>query len=100
VGSNFSVTLQTGRSNFGTGAIKFEDTLDIIGDTTSGNVAVATSNDDFATFSTPRNLDMSVEVKRLTRLGSFYSRAHRFTYTANDAFRVQAFLPGIRIGLS
>jgi len=97
-GTNFTVTLQTTRSNFGSGEIKFESKLDVIGDTTTGTLGVATSDDDYSAFTTARTIDMTLPVKRLTRLGSFYARAHRFTYTQNDDFRAQAFVPDIQAG--
>jgi hypothetical protein len=98
-GANFTVMLQTPRSNFGSAKRKYETELDVIGDTSTGNLKVSVSNDDFATFSTPRDIDMSKASKNLTRLGAFYSRAHRFTYTANGPFRVQAFMPEIKDGI-
>jgi len=98
-GSNFTVTLQTSRSNFGSPFSKIEDEVTVVGDATTGNLTVATSDDDYATWSSTRTIDMSKPLKKLTRLGSFYSRAHRFAYADNYAFRVQAYLPGIRIGI-
>lgn len=92
-GSNFTVTLQTARSNFGSPARKSEAALSVVGDDTTGSLGVATSDDDFTTFTTARNIDMSKRLKRLTKLGSFYSRSHRFTYTDNAALRLQAWMP-------
>lgn len=97
-GSNFTVTLQTARSNFGSTARKFESALSIIGDTTTGNLTVSVSDDDYANFSTARNIDMSSARKRITGLGSFIDRSHKFTYAANAAFRVQAFVPELDFG--
>jgi hypothetical protein len=98
-GANFTVQIQTPRSNYGSAKRKYETELDVIGDTSTGNLGVSVSNDDFATFSTVRNIDMSKASKNITRLGAFYSRAHRFTYTANAPFRVQAFMPEIKEGI-
>ena len=95
---DFTVTLQTARSNFGSGDIKFEPRLDVIGDTTTGTLGVQTSDDDFSAFTAVRTIDMTLPVKRLTRLGSFYARSHKFTYTHNDDFRVQAYLPETQDG--
>jgi len=97
-GANFTVTLQTPRSNFGSAKRKYETELDVIGDTSTGNLGVSVSNDDFGSFSTVRNIDMSKASKNITRLGAFYARSHRFTYTANAPFRAQAFMPEIRVG--
>ena len=98
-GANFTVILQTPRSNFGSAKRKYETELDVIGDTSTGNLGVSVSDDDFATFSAVRNIDMSKASKNITRLGAFYARAHRFTYTANGPFRVQAFMPEIKEGI-
>jgi len=97
-GTNFTVTLQTGRSNHGSPARKTERALSIVGDTTTGNLGVATSDDDYTTFTTARTIDMSKPLKRLTQLGSFHSRARRFTYTENAALRLQAFVPELDVG--
>ena len=97
-GTNFTVQIQTPRSNFGSAKRKYETELDVIGDTSTGNLGVSVSDDDFATFSTVRNIDMSKASKNITRLGAFYARAHRFTYTVNAPFRVHAYMPEIRIG--
>src|SRR3990167_1933880 len=70
LGSNFTVTLQTSRSNFGSANRKFEPQLDIIGDTTTGSLAVSWSDNDFTSFSTARNIDMTRAEKRLRTLGS------------------------------
>lgn len=91
--ANFTVTLQHGRSNFGSQNRKIEHGVSVIADTTTGNLAVSTSDDDFANFSTARNIDLSLANKRLPKLGSFYHRAHKFTYADNYAFRAQAFVP-------
>ena len=92
VGTNFTVLLQTARSNFGSPLRKYATELSVIGDTSTGNLGVSVSDDDFATFGTVRNIDMASPIKRLTRMGAFYSRAHRFTYTANAPIRLQAYV--------
>lgn len=97
-GVTFTVTKQTARSNFGSGNRKFEASLDLIADNTTGTVSVAVSDNDFSSFTTVGTIDMSLASKRLTRLGSFYSRSHRFTYAQNAAYRAQAFLPDVKEG--
>jgi hypothetical protein len=97
-GTNFTVLLQTARSNFGSPNRKYATELNVIGDTSTGNLGVSVSDDDFATFGTVRNIDMSEQQKNLTRLGAFYSRAHRFTYTANGPLRLQAYVPEFTVG--
>lgn len=91
-GTNFTVLLQTARSNFGSPLRKYATELSVIGDTSTGNLGISVSDDDFASFSAARNIDMSSPLKRITRMGAFYSRAHRFTYTANGPLRLQAYV--------
>jgi len=97
-GVDFPVRITTNRSNHGSQERKFEQSLSVIGDTTTGSLEVSTSDNDFSTFNTARPIDMSLPVKRLYRLGSFYERAHRFTYTNNAALRLQAFVPELTAG--
>jgi hypothetical protein len=97
-GVTFSVTKQTPRSNFGSPKRKFEPALDLIADITTGTCSVAVSDNDFSSFTTLGTIDMTLPVKRLTRLGSFYSRSHKFTYTQNAAYRAQAFVPEVKEG--
>lgn len=97
-GSDFTVSITTNRSNHGSENRKYEQSISVIGDTTTGSLAVSYSDDDFTTFNTARNIDMSQAVKRLYRLGSFYERAHRFTYSNNAALRLQAFVPELTNG--
>lgn len=91
-GTNFTVTLQGNRDHRNTLKRKFERYLDVDGDTTTGNLAVSWSDNDYSSFGTARNIDMSVVNKRLTNLGSFKQRAYRYTYTDNYALRLRKVL--------
>ena len=90
-GSNFVVTLQTDNYMCERPDSKKCSTLEVEGDTTTGNLAVSYSDDDYANFSTPRNIDMSLVWKHLERLGSFIRRAWKFTYTDNFPLRLIKF---------
>jgi hypothetical protein len=94
-GSDYTVTLQTGRSNFGTDKLKIEHEVSIVGDTTGGTLGVEVSDDDFQTWVSSEPIDMALTQKRSKRLGGFYERAHRFSYTGNSSFRVQAYATNI-----
>lgn len=98
-GSNFTVTLLTDKFDFENNLQKFASRLEIIGDTTTGNLAVSYSDDDYTSFSTARNIDMSQKVKYLTQLGTFQNRAWKFTYTDNYALRLERFDLTMRQGL-
>ena len=87
--ANFTVTLQTEKNDFGTGNNKFQTEIAIVGDTTTGSLNVATSDNEGA-YSTARAINMSLAAKRLRRLGSFKERSYRFTYADNYALRLQA----------
>lgn len=94
--STFNVILQTSKSSFGSHKRKVETGLGIIGDQTTGSLLAQVSDDDFKSFNTGTNIDMSLQRKDLTRLGSFYERAHRFTYSGTSSFRVTAYIPEVR----
>jgi len=97
-GTVFTLIIQTPRSAFGTEKPKIETTLTVFGDNTAGNLWVSTSDDDYGTFTSTRGIDMSLPLKQVTRLGSFQSRAHKFSYNTESSFRVQAWLPEIKEG--
>ena len=93
--STYSVYVQTNKSSFGTSKRKVESAVSLIGDQTTGNVDVYVSDDDFATSTYAGVIDMSLQRKRVTRLGSFYERSHGFEYRGISSFRVQAYVPDI-----
>ena len=97
--SNFTVTLQTANYDFDQSDIKFMPVLEVYGDTTTGSLSTSYSDDDYANFSTARDIDMTVPEKRLTRLGAFHKRAFKFTYTANAALRLEGFQVKVKVGL-
>ena len=82
---------------------KFVTKLRIVGDTQSStsNLGVAYSDDDGASFSTARNIDLSSATKELTRLGSHKNkRQYRFTHSANTPCRLQAYELTQKVGSS
>ena len=98
-GSNYFVRLQTARSNFGSHISKTEPELGLVGDTTGAVVNVYVSDDDYASWTSIGTIEMSTAFKNITRLGAFYSRAHKFETSTNAAFRVQAWLPEVKKGI-
>ncbi len=90
-GSNFTVTIQTSKVDHETSNCKHSHGLFIEGDLTTGNLAVSFSNDDYTTFNTARNIDLSRARRYLPRLGKYYQRAWKFTYADNYALRLEAF---------
>ena len=90
-GTNFTVTIQTAAYDFDDPGRKLNVTLDIYGDITTGNLATSWSDDDYANFSTARNISLAGIKKRLTRCGHFRKRAFKFTYADNYAMRLEGF---------
>lgn len=74
------------------GLRKFLRELKIICDrpSSSTNVAISWSDDDYQNFSSAVNLDISDPASRITGLGSFYERAFKLTHTANSSFRARS----------
>jgi len=91
-GGAMTMTVQTQVIDHGTTKRKLYKALQIVGDirTTSGNTAISWSDDDYATFSSAHNVDMSTIRPRITRLGSSRRRAWKITDSVNAPFRAQA----------
>ena len=91
----FTMTAQLQELDFGTRKRKFFTSLELVGDirSTSGNTAVSWSDDDYVTYSTPTNIDMSVTPPsrpRITRLGSSRRRSFKITDAVNAPLRLEA----------
>ena len=89
-GSNFTVTHQFMIPPDGNHR-KFMPMFSLVGDTAraASNVAVSFSDDDWQTFSTARNIDMTSDTKALFRCGSFRKRGVKMTHTANTDLRLE-----------
>jgi len=87
----FTMTAQTDPLDHGTHHRKFFRSLAVIGDTqaSTSNVGVSYSDDDYSTFSSARNIDMSATERRLVRLGSSRRRAWKFTHSSNTDCRLE-----------
>jgi len=78
---------------------KFCTRLEVVGDraASAATLSISWSDDDYATFNTPRNVDLNSRAL-LTRLGKFRRRAFRYTFEENLPMRLEAFdievLPG------
>ena len=98
-GSDFTVRLQTKKHTFGTNARKYQDGLTLVGDETLGVVSTYVSDDDYQTTSLVGSISMTGTRKYLSRLGGFDSRSYAFAYADNSTFRVQGFIPEIKVGI-
>lgn len=90
-GSNYTLTVITENIDAETARRKFWKQLRVEADTqtSTSNLAVSWSDDDYTTFSTPVNIDMSSADMRIVRLGSSRRRAFKFTNAANTPCRIQ-----------
>lgn len=98
-GSDFIVRLQTKKYTFGSPQRKYQYGLSLIGDETLGVVTTYVSDDDYQTTSEVGTISMTGSRKYLSRLGGFDSRAYAFAYADNSSFRVQGFIPEIKVGI-
>ena len=98
--SNFPVILQTDNYDFGTPFAKFQDGLWLVGDNGTSTISVAEADDDYATFNTGRDLDITATRKFLPEGGMFFSRAYKLTYTQNAPLRLQKLVLKLTVGNS
>lgn len=97
------VVIQTPEIRGGDGEqskVKFMGSLKLIGDrgTSTNNVSIAWTDDDYENFTTARTLDLSDASKKLSRCGSFHERAFKLTHTANLALRLESMEADIDLG--
>lgn len=99
-GTNFTCTITTDKENFGSHVEKTMSRAILVCDrpSTSSNVNISWTDDDYQTFSTVRQLDINSKKPAITQLGSFNERAFKITYTDNLPFRVSAIEVNINIG--
>jgi len=102
-GTNFLRQIVTPKYDFDTFNRKFMSRFSLIGDwpTTSGtgNIAqIEWSDDDYTTWSTPRDLDFSLDFPAITQLGAFRRRAFRISYSQPYLLRLEAFEVDINKG--
>ena len=94
-GSTMTMSIQTQNIDHGTRNRKFYKSAEIIGDirSTAGNTTISYSDDDYQSFSTARNVDMSSDPParpKLYRLGSGRRRAWKVEDTVDAPFRAEA----------
>lgn len=74
--------------DWGTFRRKFFEGMYLLADTVASTIAVSYSDDDYATFSTARSIDLSKVKKFLVRIGSSRRRAWQFLHTANTPLKL------------
>lgn len=91
-GVNFTVTVQTFKTIFDSFHKKFGSRLLVIGDkANAGTAQVSWTDDDYQTFSTPRDVILSQDRPGIYRMGAFRERAFKLTYTQNQPMRIDHF---------
>lgn len=90
-GTTYTARVQTAKEDQGTNKKKFYSWLDIVGDveTNSSTLTVSVSDDDYQNYVVIGTIDLSNQLRRLTRLGSARRRAWVFTHSANTPMRLE-----------
>ena len=90
-GAAYTMTVQTDNIDADTDRVKFWKKLRVIADRqSSGAVGVAWADDDFTSYTTATNVDITSDQSWLTRLGSSRRRSWKFTHSANTPCRIEA----------
>ncbi len=86
----YSATIQLEKMDFGSSKRKFFNQIDILSDqeTTTSNLEIFWSDDDFQTFSSARTVDLSSARPFTTRCGSARRRAFKLVHSANTPMRL------------
>ena len=87
--TNFTMRIITDNQLFDTYRQKTCSRMLLLGDrsSSSANASVSWTDNDYQSYSTPRNIDMSVEFPVLTQLGQFRRRAWKIEWTQNLPMR-------------
>lgn len=101
-GNNFTVLGRLARLDFDDTSRKFVQQAELIGDVQASttNVSLQYSDDDWATLSTARTLDMSQVRPFATRFGNFRRRAWQFSYTGSNPLRIEALQFKVRMAVN
>lgn len=91
VGVNFTCVATTEANDFGSLNRKTMFRLSLIADrpTSTSNISVQWSDDDYQTFSTARSINLNQDLPSTHQLGSFRQRVFKLTYTDNFPMRIQ-----------
>ena len=73
-----------------TNGLKNMSSLELLGDKIDSTAYVRMSNDDYATYSNARPIDLAVNRSRIRRLGKFNRRAFEIIHVGDALFRMEA----------
>lgn len=88
----YTAVIQTALLDFNTSDRKFMDEVTIVGDvaTSTSDLTISYSDDDYQTFTVWGTVDLSSSAKRrLSRGGAFRRRAMKLSHSANTSMRLQ-----------
>lgn len=90
-GASYTALMQLDSQDLGTGNIKFWETLRIIGDvqSTTSNIELSYSDDDYNTTTVWGNLDLSTNLPIARQLGASQRRAWILNHSDNTAMRIR-----------
>lgn len=77
---------------------KFMSRLCVYADKTAGGLKISWTDDDYQTFSAPREVSLNNNRPTIHRLGSFFSRAFKFSFTENQPCRIMNMEVAFNIG--
>ncbi len=99
-GTNFTVIITTAPEDFGSLNRKSMSRLmlDVDRTTSTSNITVQVSDDDFQTWRTIGTINLDQDLMSINKLGNFRQRAIKLTYTDNFPFRIQRILVNINKG--
>lgn len=99
-GEAFTATIQTSGVDFGSRKKKTCNSIDVICDreTSTSNLSIAWSDNDYQTHSAPRTVDLSSDLPRLTRGGRFRKRSFLLNHSANTPMGIEALELDIEAG--
>lgn len=98
-GETFSVVCQIPKQRFDSMREKYMSRIILTADKTTGTLLVDWSDNDYQTYSTPREIDLSLEKPMLHRLGRFVERSLRFTLNSASSFRMVSVEVDYNLGL-
>ena len=101
-GIDYTCILRTDPENYGTNNNKFMSSLVVWADRSPsvGSIGVQTTDDDYATYSTIRYINLDHERPNAQQWGRFRTRALKLTYTSNDPLRLRRIEADINIGIT
>lgn len=99
-GNPISTRVVTDIFDGGTNQTKFMHRLELIGDTVSSTIKERHSDDDYQTFSSYRDIDLSTQRKQAYRYGKFRRRSFEFLHTANTPLRLEFAEIDLEVGTS